>query len=87
MSEGGEPTAADLATIDHQLRSHAIAVYLDNTQNQTPVVTAQVARCHRFGIPVVAITETPPAHQSYVAWQAHQLTALLAALTAAKDHS
>ena len=86
MSEGGEPTAADLATIDRQLRSRSIAVYLDNTQNQTPVVTAQVALCHRMQIPVVTVTETPPAHQSYVAWQTRQLTALLAALTAAKDH-
>lgn len=80
ISEGDEPTASDLATIDRQISSHRIAVYLDNTQNETPEVQAQMALCRKVGIPVVAITETPPTNRSYVAWQAGQLRALLAAL-------
>src|SRR5437764_3928191 len=36
VSEGGEPTAADKATIENQIKGHKIKVYVFNSQNSTP---------------------------------------------------
>jgi zinc/manganese transport system substrate-binding protein len=83
ISEGTEPTAADKATIDEQIRSREIHVYVENTQNTTPDVLRQVEACRAAGIPVVTITETlVPKGASFQDWQTRQLMGLLAALTA-----
>ncbi len=40
ISEGGEPTAQDKATIDAQIRNKQIKIYIYNSQNATPDVAA-----------------------------------------------
>lgn len=81
VSEGSEPTAADKATIDAQIRTHAIKVYVFNSQNSTPDVRAQVDEARAAGIPVTAITETlTPASATFQAWQVRELADLRAAL-------
>ena len=83
ISEGADPTAADKRLIDEQLAHRQMAVYLVNTQNATPDVSAQVDAARRAGIPVVAVTETlPPADATFQQWQVAQLAALSAALHA-----
>lgn len=84
ISEGSDPTAADKATVDEQIRTRAIKVYLYNSQNSTPDVQAQVAEAQAAGIPVATVTETlTPAQASFQDWQADQLQRLAAALAQA----
>ena len=84
ISEGGDPTAADKATIDQQIRTRQIKVYVYNSQNATPDVQAQVTAAKAAGIPVTTITETlTPAGASFQDWQVAQLTALKQALAQA----
>jgi zinc/manganese transport system substrate-binding protein len=81
ISEGTEPSAADKATVDGQIRDKKIKVYVFNSQNSTPDVAAQVKAAKAGGIPVVSITETlSPAKASFEDWQVAQLEALKAAL-------
>ena len=81
ISEGTEPTAADKATIDHQIASHEIKVYVYNSQNATPDVQRQIDEARAAGIPISTITETlVPASATFQAWQVAQLKALEAAL-------
>ena len=81
ISEGIDPSAADKATIDAQIRDHRIKVYVLNRQNATPDVAAQVKAARAAGIPVVAITETlTPATATFEQWQVAQLQSLQAAL-------
>jgi zinc/manganese transport system substrate-binding protein len=81
ISEGTEPTAADKATIDHQIATHEIEVYVYNSQNATPDVQRQIDEARAAGIPVSTITETlVPAGATFQAWQVAQLQALEAAL-------
>jgi zinc/manganese transport system substrate-binding protein len=81
ISEGGEPTAADKVTIDKQIKSRQIKVYVYNRQNATPDVQAQVEEATTAGIPITTITETlTPAGASFQDWQDGQLTALIDAL-------
>jgi zinc/manganese transport system substrate-binding protein len=84
ISEGTDPTSADKQTIDNQIKTHAIKVYVYNSQNATPDVQAQVDEAKAAGIPVTTITETlAPASATFQDWQVAQLTALQAALQAA----
>jgi zinc/manganese transport system substrate-binding protein len=81
ISEGTEPTAADKSTIDQQIQSRLIKVYVYNSQNATPDIQRQITECRSAGIPVTTITETlVPEGASFQEWQVHELTGLLAAL-------
>lgn len=81
VSEGGEPTAADKARIDAQIRDRRIKVFVFNAQNSTPDVSAQIREAEAAGIPVASITETlAPAGATFQEWQVAQLRKLQAAL-------
>jgi zinc/manganese transport system substrate-binding protein len=81
ISEGSEPTAADKATIDHQISSHEIEVYVYNSQNATPDIQRQIDEATSANIPITTITETLfPAGATFQAWQVAQLRTLAAAL-------
>ncbi|GAA1213152.1 metal ABC transporter solute-binding protein [Pseudonocardia alaniniphila] len=85
ISEGVDPSAADKSLIDDQITGKQIDVYIDNTQNSTPDVAAQVEEARRAGIPIVQVTETlTPANASFQDWQSAQLQALENALRQAK---
>jgi zinc/manganese transport system substrate-binding protein len=81
ITEGTDPSAADKATIDRQIKDRLIKVYVFNGQNATPDVQAQVDAARAKGIPVVTITETlTPAGASFQDWQVAQLRSLQQAL-------
>lgn len=84
LSEGTDPSAADKATIDAQITGKKIKVYVFNSQNATPDVSAQVAAAKQDGIPVTSVTETlSPAGSTFQGWQSAQLGALESALSKA----
>ena len=84
ISEGTDVTAADKSTIDQQIKSKAIKVYVYNSQNSTPDVAAQVAEAKAAGIPVTTVTETlAPAGDSFEQWQVAELQSLENALAQA----
>jgi zinc/manganese transport system substrate-binding protein len=87
ISEGNDPTAADKATIDQQIKTKAIKVYVYNSQNATPDIATQVAEAKAAGIPVTTVTETlSPAGDSFQQWQVAELQSLQAALAQATGH-
>jgi len=84
MSEGSDPTAADKSLIDQQIHDKQIKIYVYNTQNSTPDVTAQVQLAKQEGIPVATVTETlSPAGDTFEQWQVSELQGIQAALKAA----
>ena len=81
ISEGTDPTTADKATIDAQIKNKQIKVYVYNSQNATPDIQRQAEAAKAAGIPVTTITETlVPAGASFQAWQTAQLDRLRQAL-------
>jgi len=81
VSEGTDPSPADKATIDAQIATGAIRVYVYNSQNSTPDVAVQVKAAKARGIPVAAMTETlSPPGASFQEWQSAQLQVLQDAL-------
>jgi zinc/manganese transport system substrate-binding protein len=81
MSEGTDPTAADKALIDQQIKTKQIKVYVYNSQNSTPDVMAQVKLARSEGIPVATVTETlAPVGATFQQWQTAQLQGIEQAL-------
>jgi zinc/manganese transport system substrate-binding protein len=81
ISEGTDPSVSDKATVDQQVASKQIKVFVFNSQNSTPDVQSLVGKARARSIPVVQITETlSPAGATFQDWQTNQLKALLAAL-------
>jgi zinc/manganese transport system substrate-binding protein len=86
ISEGTDVSVADKETIDEQIRTHQIKMYVYNSQNVTPDVQAQLQEVRSEHIPVATITETlQPATASYQAWQTKQLLGMEAALARSRD--
>jgi zinc/manganese transport system substrate-binding protein len=84
ISEGTDPTASDLTTIDRQIATRQIKVWVLNKQNSTPDVQRIMQAARKQGIPVTTITETlTPVAATFQAWQSRQLKALAAALAKA----
>jgi zinc/manganese transport system substrate-binding protein len=84
IDEGEDPSAADKATYDEQIRTKQIKVFIYNSQNATPDVDALRAKAQAAGIPIVTVTETlAPAGATFQAWQVTQLKALEQALSQA----
>jgi zinc/manganese transport system substrate-binding protein len=78
-SEGIDPSAQDKATVEEQIATKAIKVFVFNPQNSTPDIAALVARCRANGIPVVEFTETLVG-ATFIDWQVAQLEQLATAL-------
>jgi zinc/manganese transport system substrate-binding protein len=81
VSEGNEPTARDKATVDRQITSRQIKVFVYNAQNATPDVQALVGKARKAGVAVTTVTETlVPPGAAFQDWQVGQLEGLAAAL-------
>jgi zinc/manganese transport system substrate-binding protein len=81
ISEGTDPSPADKTTVDQQISTKAIKVFVFNTQNSTPDIQALADAAKKQNIPVSTVTETlSPANASFQDWQSAQLTALENAL-------
>jgi zinc/manganese transport system substrate-binding protein len=84
ISEGNEPTVADKTTVDEQVATKAIKVFVFNNQNATPDVQRVVDAARANHIIVTTVTETlTPQGATFQDWQTAQLDALRVALATA----
>jgi zinc/manganese transport system substrate-binding protein len=81
IAEGSDVSAADKQTVDRQVETHAISVWVYNSQNATPDVQRVTQLARAAHIPVTTVTETlSPASATFEQWQDEQLRALQIAL-------
>ncbi len=84
ISEGAEVTAQDTATTERQITSHAIKVWIYNSQNVTPEIQRLNGLARAAGIPIATVTETlSPQNATFQQWQVRQLTQIERALAQA----
>jgi zinc/manganese transport system substrate-binding protein len=77
IAEGTDVSATDKVTVDRQILSHQIRVWVYNSQNSTPDVKRLTDEARSRAIPITTITETlTPASASFEAWQAAELRSL-----------
>jgi zinc/manganese transport system substrate-binding protein len=81
ISEGTEVTAQDTLTVQRQLSSRQVKVWIYNSQNATPEIQSLNALARARHIPIATITETLiPAGASFEQWQVAQLRRIEQAL-------
>jgi zinc/manganese transport system substrate-binding protein len=80
IEEGNDPSPGDTNAMEALLRNKQIKALLYNAQATSPVTEHIKGMARQNGIPVIGVTETLPAHESYQSWQHKQLSQLLQAL-------
>jgi zinc/manganese transport system substrate-binding protein len=81
VSNESDPAPGDLTAFQRALADGSVDVLVVNTQTSGRVVDQLRADAEKAGVPVVAVTESPPPGAgSFVAWQVGQLQKLSAAL-------
>jgi zinc/manganese transport system substrate-binding protein len=83
MSNGSDPAPGDLQAFRTALAGHTVDVLIDNVQTSGSLPDQLRAAAEAAGVPVVPVTESPPAgSSSFIAWQTAELRSLAAALGA-----
>jgi len=80
IEDGTEPSPSAVAAMDTLIAKHRIRVLLYNSQAVSPITAQLRDEARKDGIPVVAMTETLPAHLTFQQWQLGQVRALATAL-------
>jgi zinc/manganese transport system substrate-binding protein len=75
-----EPSAADIAAFEKDLRTHAVKVLFYNNQTEEPLTQRMKALAQSSGVPVVGVSETEPTGKTYQEWMLSQLDDLATAL-------
>ena len=75
-----EPSAADIAKFETDLRSRAIKVLIYNRQTSDALTRRMREIAQQSGVPVVGVTETEPEGKDYQQWMRSQLDAIGRAL-------
>jgi len=76
-----EPSAADIAGFEKDLRSRAVRVLIYNSQTSEALTRHMREIAEQAGVPVVGVTETEPRGKDYQEWMLSQLDAIDRALT------
>ena len=80
VEDGSEPTPQAFAAMNALVTGHKVKVLLYNSQTVSPITQRIHDAAIKAGIPVVAVSETLPPHESFQQWQLAQATQLYAAL-------
>lgn len=80
IEDGNDPSPAATQAMETLVTHKQIKALLYNAQATSPVTEHIQTLAQQHDIPVVGVTETIPAHESYQAWQHAQLQALIHAL-------
>ncbi len=80
IMNGTEPSAADIAKFEKDLRSKAVKVLLYNSQTSEALTRRMRVIATEAGVPVIGVSETEPHGKDYQEWMLSQLEALDRAL-------
>jgi zinc/manganese transport system substrate-binding protein len=81
VEEGSDVSVSTLDATLRLLTGHRVAALVYNAQTSDVVTDRVKAAAADAGVPVVAVTETLPAHRHYVSWMAQNLDHLDTALS------
>lgn len=80
VSEGNDPPANAVVEAENQITQKKIRVLLLNLQSVSAIAARARDEAAAAGIPVVGLTETMPAGETYQTWMLRQLDEIAAAL-------
>ncbi|WP_179396069.1 metal ABC transporter solute-binding protein, Zn/Mn family [Lacticaseibacillus absianus] len=76
VEESTDPSPKDIRELTAAIKHKQIAFFVQNVQVESKVVSNIVAQVRAAGIPVLKVTETMPAKQTYTSWMMSQYAQL-----------
>ncbi|KRM24331.1 metal ABC transporter solute-binding protein, Zn/Mn family [Latilactobacillus graminis] len=76
IEDGTDPSPSDITKLRHLIREQRIAFLVVNKQEESPIVKQLHELADKEGVPVVQVTETLPAKQTYLTWMQQQFNAV-----------
>jgi zinc/manganese transport system substrate-binding protein len=73
IEEEADPSPADIAALQNDIKDKKIKFFVQNTQVASPTVKNMVDLASKSGISIVHVTETEPQGKNYVQWMTDQL--------------
>lgn len=86
IEDGNDPSPADIKNLRDDLRAHRVAFLVENVQTSDRMITNLVHLARQEGVPVVKVSESQPAGESYVQWMSHQYHQLIQIQTEERNH-
>ncbi len=80
VSEGAQPPADAAAEAEQQIADRKIRILITDSQNTSAVALKAQQDARAAGIPIVSVSETMPAGETYQSWMLKQLDDVRAAL-------
>lgn len=77
VEDGNDPSPQEIAKIQEAIRNHEIAFVVNNQQESNSTVKNMLKLARQHHVPILNVTETKPAHQTYVEWMQNQYNALI----------
>nr|WP_081754375.1 metal ABC transporter solute-binding protein [Lactiplantibacillus fabifermentans] len=81
VENGSDPSPKIIKKMQADIKAHKIAFFVENKQVSDKIVTNMTKLAQQNNIPVLKVTETKPAHQTYKQWMLSQYTQLHQILT------
>lgn len=75
-----DPSASDIAAFENDLKTHRVKLLIYNSQATDPTAKRMRQIAEASGVPVVGVTETEPAGETYQSWMMGVLAAVERAL-------
>lgn len=72
IEDGADPSPRDISQMQSDIKHHRIAFFVENTQTDSNIITNMVKLAKKYDVPVLKVTETLPAHQTYESWMLSQ---------------
>jgi len=86
IEEGSDPSPKDIKQMQTAIKKHQIAFFVENTQSDSNIVDNMVKLAHQNNVPVLKVTETLPAGQTYESWMLGQYQQLAKIQDQTKSH-
>lgn len=72
IEEGADPSPKDIQQMQSDIKHHRIAFFVENTQTDSNIITNMVKLAKENHVPILRVTETLPAKQTYQEWMLSQ---------------
>ncbi|SPC40165.1 metal ABC transporter solute-binding protein, Zn/Mn family [Latilactobacillus fuchuensis] len=76
IEDGTDPSPKDIAQMRRLIKQHEIAFLVVNKQEESPVIQQMHELAKAEKVPVVQVTETLPAKETYLTWMQQQFKAV-----------
>lgn len=77
VEDDNDPSPRDIAEMRTAIRQHRVAFFVNNKQESNSTIKNMLHLARQNGVPVLNVTETKPANETYASWMQKQYEQLI----------